>query len=908
VAFGKSLKRSRRSGWETAYLDYHKLKKILSELVKTASMNPDVDIEADGHCDRQKRQITASFQRESEINSIRVKELFFQELGEEIEKVSLFMQKIQGNLSEAIGHLRFRDDDTINAAELFPDQNPAFVMHKEKVKGTLIDDIEAYIILGVEFLYLIQFVGVNTLAVRKVLKKYNKIIRRLNRPEYSHIMGGKDDFHLQLIANSQSVSAIHSSLQSALVKFYLEDIQITDPERDLKLFRFQSVIQASYVLRTNSEMVNQPFKAFLSRKAMINTGYSLGGLEGNEIRAMNQVLNFKPTAMLSSNMEELDHMWTQWSPEFVAWKEDRSTYGDNRIKLEEIIGFAIQVLEMEETDWHTMSRKGSLLHEPNSNDYGHDKKSWGGIDTPSMIFNLVSILLYTINYYIIAPTANHYAVVLGADGAYGATLIGTSSLSAIIAAILYSYWYTNSSFKSALIFSTLCPLCGNLIYSLAISYDSLPMAISGRFLCGFGSAEVINRQIISTCVSFAQITRASAFFVAAGAMGMSIGPLIAAILDDTTGRDFKIDLHLPFTPAGGIIFNSITSPGFVMAILWFLEFLCILFFFAEPDRINGGKIDTETKSTDSERSSLIKTDYGSMEDGAIIRNDSLISSGFFDEISDSDSNRSSDSFRPRIKKQVEGLWDEISSVCSLLLINRGLPVTVLVFCYIELADEVLISSCSMIVSRYFDRDASAAGYLVASLGALVLPANFVVEIFSRRVSERLIMKISTWFIIFGCIGIINYQGLYYDLLGISQYGRFDPIDLPHLKELELSGEDVGHFMTANKEFPYDWGYGYIIYITFLSAIFGGTIVLEGVTTSIMAQVTPSELNSCFLNSGLLATLVGTLGRVLSDSMITLSALLDIHVFIDFANATFFPLLLLTVCSLVLVYKYYDKLV
>ena len=74
----------------------------------------------------------------------------------------------------------------------------------------------------------------------------------------------------------------------------------------------------------------------------------------------------------------------------------------------------------------------------------------------------------------------------------------------------------------------------------------------------------------------------------------------------------------------------------------------------------------------------------------------------------------------------------------------------------------------------------------------------------------------------------------------------------------------------------------------------------------MAQVMPSELNSCFLNSGLLATLIGTLG--LSDSMIAVSALLDFHIFIDFVNATFLPLLLLAVCCLVLVYKYYDKLV
>jgi len=131
----------------------------------------------------------------------------------------------------------------------------------------------------------------------------------------------------------------------------------------------------------------------------------------------------------------------------------------------------------------------------------------------------------------------------------------------------------------------------------------------------------------------------------------------------------------------------------------------------------------------------------------------------------------------------------------------------------------------------------------------------VVEIFSRRVSERRIMKLSIWFIIFGCFGIFNYQGLYYDILGISTYWKFDPIDIDHLKELELSGAEVGKMFTKDKEFPYDWGKGEIVYIVFLSVIFSGTIILEGVTTSIMAQVTPSKLNTCFINSGLLGNLV-----------------------------------------------------
>jgi hypothetical protein len=179
--------------------------------------------------------------------------------------------------------------------------------------------------------------------------------------------------------------------------------------------------------------------------------------------------------------------------------------------------------------------------------------------------------------------------------------------------------------------------------------------------------------------------------------------------------------------------------------------------------------------------------------------------------------------------------------------------------------------------------------------------------------------------------------MYYDILGISTYGTFDPNDIADLTSLQLNGEQVGNLITSKNEFPYDWSHGHIIYIFFLCVIFMGTIILEGefplkvemmdncltgwsntniqyfclkqgVDTSIMAQVTPSQLNSCFINAGLLATLIGTLGRVLADSMITFSALLDIHLFVDFVNATFLPLLLLAVGCLLLVHSFYVHLV
>ena len=87
----------------------------------------------------------------------------------------------------------------------------------------------------------------------------------------------------------------------------------------------------------------------------------------------------------------------------------------------------------------------------------------------------------------------------------------------------------------------------------------------------------------------------------------------------------------------------------------------------------------------------------------------------------------------------------------------------------------------------------------------------------------------------------------------------------------------------------------------------GTIILEGVDTSLMAKSTPPALNDAFINAGLLATLVGTVGRVIGDSMITLSALADRNVFTDFVNATFSPLVLLSLVAYYIVRLKYNTL-
>jgi hypothetical protein len=333
------------------------------------------------------------------------------------------------------------------------------------------------------------------------------------------LVDGPED-HLQQLANSASVAAIHSSLMAAL-----QDSAAPVSLHYAPQIRLKCTVSSIQILREYAARMEETFQGFLSQKAMINTGQNSGGLSQGTQQALQLVLRFQPDALLIMNNSEL-----------FEWQ--------NRV-------YGTRMTIMEEDIQH-----GSVMFKEQFEE--HNKSSWGGVNAPSMIINLLSALLYTVNYYIVAPTANRYAALLGVDGAFGATLVGASSMSAIFAAFLYSLWYTKSSFRSALIFSALCPVVGNLMYAVAISFHSMSLALLGRFLVGFGSAEVVNRQMISACVSFRYMTAASALFVAASAIGMSLGPLLAAILDINAGRDKGVDLKLPWMPAGGIIFNHVT--------------------------------------------------------------------------------------------------------------------------------------------------------------------------------------------------------------------------------------------------------------------------------------------------------------------------------------------------------------
>lgn len=136
--------------------------------------------------------------------------------------------------------------------------------------------------------------------------------------------------------------------------------------------------------------------------------------------------------------------------------------------------------------------------------------------------NLISTFLYMTNYYIVAPTCGQYATRVGSSDSMAGIVIGMTPNAALLATVLYAWW-SNHTYKSALIFAVLCSLVGNIFYAMALSYNSIYLVMLGRVLNGFGSARSINRRFIADTFSKRDRTAASAAFVTAAALGMSFG-------------------------------------------------------------------------------------------------------------------------------------------------------------------------------------------------------------------------------------------------------------------------------------------------------------------------------------------------------------------------------------------------
>jgi Major Facilitator Superfamily len=446
-----------------------------------------------------------------------------------------------------------------------------------------------------------------------------------------------------------------------------------------------------------------------------------------------------------------------------------------------------------------------------------------------LFLNLVSCFFFMMNNYIIEPSSAYYANALGSSDALSGIMIGAAPWFAMLSAVGYSYW-TNYNYKYPIVFAGFLQVIGNFMYANAYSYRSMTMCLFGRVLTGLGAPRIINRRYVADATPFSLRTAASAAFAMATALGAALGPGMAIVLDNVEEFKFRVPL------LEEQYFNGMTGPGYFMALCWFIYTIIILLFFKEPIRSGLDELKDREEAfaalaaiapkrptrSESSKASDMSSREGASSKAAVDRQDTSLEAGYDSDASDCDSQTGSAAFVDPYATQT----------CCPCLKHITTPVIIsmsLIFMK-RIALEGIVGSTSVITKNRYGWSIKNVGTLHLVNGLIVIPVSAVSGWLSTYFEDR---YMAMWF------------------LAITLFGMaflFDPSDLIS-HDNDMYNED--HPLSV----------GPVKYITGSLIAFSGIEACESFVASMMSKVVPSALASGTFNSGLLATLVGTVSRL-----------------------------------------------
>ena len=509
----------------------------------------------------------------------------------------------------------------------------------------------------------------------------------------------------------------------------------------------------------------------------------------------------------------------------------------------------------------------------------------------SLVVNLIVTFLYQANQYIVAPTSAEYAHRLGMTAAMSGLIIGLSPAAALVSSLLYSQW-TNTSFRQPLLLCVVCAVSGNILYGAALQHNSVLMMVIGRLLVGFGCPRVISRRYIADHVSLGDRLIASGQFVSAGALGLVFGPLMASLI-----RRCGLSFQWTWPIVGTVLrYETVTAPGWIMAVLWLLSLIAILTGFEEPVLIEATSNSTEASPADDLH---LKSAFPSMTEliqearepwmtEMVQRRSSinLLSSGRDDERSSLLAKPSHPSMPPAPRVQDDGHFADPSQ--HVLRQVQGLQQMHMRSNY-GARDSVQVNPSSTMPSRSASfakvdttEDSSARSPVsmfqcwCAWMTFISVEVHVVLFVyFANKVGQELVIS-SMPLLLRTCFAWEDEAaGYFMALVGalvvptnilIHRMGG-EAEERDSLLALTywsiLFAALVCHFTSAV------WGgYTLLQYLLGTAGLFILLNAIEGVVMSLLSKLIAPELARSTCNSGLLATEAGTIGRVVGDALIT----------------------------------------
>ena len=691
--FGQKLIQDKHEPWSQYYLDYASLKTLLKE---------DLDSVADyvesggdpAHHDYHQSPLSRQNPSMGSFSNLSMSQWssiglpkFVHVLNDEVERILFFFLQEQAKVAAALEACRYdqsilqKQDSslwmTLTIDDLRANQEEEFFNEK------LCD-------VALHLLRLIQFVDLNMTGIRKILKKHDKHLHT----SLSAIYLGRRSTILQPLLSNHSIDALCKILEASV--------------REWSSFCLE---RQKYVagMATQERRITAP--------PTLQLGNGNGKIEDEH---NSETVRLGPAS--SKQLKDVISVHNAFQSQ-SATEQDAKDYGYGSEKLSNAKTVILQIraarYRLQETgDFVKMLAATEMIGEsfPGSERDEEERVADDEEDEQhqraaamSNILNLFSTFLYMTNYYIVAPASNTYAEKLGGDASMAGIIIGMTPVAALVSTLLYSWW-TSYSYKSALIFASICSVLGNILYGAGLPLNNLNLVLFGRLLNGFGSARSINRRYIADSFSRCERTAASAAFVTAGAMGMAVGPAVAAILE------FMVD-----DDSNSLFWQVENAPGWIMLIAWSIYLAFLIVFFRDPPKRTKPKPAIKDSKQGEEKPLL-----------------------------------------------ADGNGTVASKSSTTIQEYNMIPVIVIftVYFVLKLILESILSSSPMITAYFFQWTGKISGAFLAILGLLLLPANWMVGRLSTSYEDRELVFFLQVAMLVGCVAVLN---IYSEGYSVIQY-------------------------------------------------------------------------------------------------------------------------------------------
>lgn len=467
-----------------------------------------------------------------------------------------------------------------------------------------------------------------------------------------------------------------------------------------------------------------------------------------------------------------------------------------------------------------------------------------------------------------------------------------------------------SNFRLPLLICSVSAVAGNIIFSYALKQPSLVTACVGRLLIGFGSADILNRQLLSTILPPACINIEVASLVRLSMITSAIALVMGSLFDlevreglprsdDPIFSIMPSPTPLPNTspliapavppflsqyilPSSQRSLLSLESIGHIMAFLWFLHIIGIIFFFDIPKSIRRAQRESHVISPEEDFDS--DTDQGNKNPCVSTEINPFSDSTQEASHGDVTFEKLQTMSRKTVKHESHRTYREsIANIKEMMFSNIAFPTTIAVLCIVKISTEIILNSCGSITGSYFKWSGARSGLLMGLVSSMILPVNQTLAMSQNvHISERNIIKVALKLGRCGALVMVNYESLFFFLTRkVSAKHRY-----------------------------YDGVFGPVQYVLSFAILFCVLTILESATLTLMSKVhvSPRHMKKYSIDNTFTVSFVSALGRLVGDSFLLAIDVSSFALFKDTINSVCFLLLVVFTAGLYLVKKHYFFLI